>query len=170
MFGTLVGGTAVVIGATIGATIIFLVARTALGESLRSKAGPWMNKFEAGFQENEFSYLFILRLVPAFPFWLVNIAPALVGARLRNYVITTALGIIPGTFVYASVGAGAGAILDEGGELQLSGLLLKPEILTPIIGLILLALIPVIIKKIPQKRAARSRGSHGLRPIPPIPP
>ena len=147
MFGTVIGGTAVLFGATLGAAVIFTVAKTALGDSLRQKAGPWMNKFEAGFQENELSYLFILRLVPAFPFWLVNLAPALLGMKLRNFVIATFFGIIPGTFVYASVGAGAGAVLDAGDELKLSGLLLKPEILLPIVGLIVLAVIPVVVKR-----------------------
>ena len=79
MFGTVAGGTYVVIGATIGASIIFMVAKTSLGDSLRGKAGPWMEKFEKGFQENEFNYLLALRLVPAFPFWLVNLAPASLG-------------------------------------------------------------------------------------------
>jgi uncharacterized membrane protein YdjX (TVP38/TMEM64 family) len=148
LFGTWAGGSLVVIAATLGAVAIFTIARTALGEGLAAKAGPWLAKFEAGFKENAFSYLFILRLVPAFPFWLVNIAPALLNVKLRDYAIATALGIVPGTFVYASVGAGAGAVLDAGGDLKLSGLLLKPEILGPIAGLVALALIPILYKKL----------------------
>ena len=148
MFGTLIGGTAVLFGATLGAAIIFAVAKTALGDSLRRKAGPWMQKFEAGFQENELSYLFIVRLVPAFPFWLINLAPALLGMKLRNFVIATFFGIIPGTFVYASIGAGAGAVLDAGDELNLSWtLMLQPEILLPLVGLMVLGAIPVVIKR-----------------------
>jgi uncharacterized membrane protein YdjX (TVP38/TMEM64 family) len=152
MFGTVVGGISVVIGATIGATILFLAARTALGDALARRAGPFLEKLCAGFEENAFSYMMLLRLVPAFPFWLVNIAPALFKVPLRTFVLTTALGIVPGTFVYASIGAGAGAVLDAGGELDLSGVLLKPEVLGPIAGLILLALVPILLKRRKAKR------------------
>lgn len=148
LFGTLAGGLAVLIGATTGATIIFLIVKTSLGEALRAKAGPWMQKFQQGFKEGELSYLFILRLVPAFPFFIVNIVPSMLGVSLRNYIISTFFGIIPATLVYASIGAGAGAVLDAGQELQLSGLLLKPAVLGPIAGLILLSLLPIIIKRI----------------------
>ncbi|MEM1139258.1 MAG: TVP38/TMEM64 family protein [Pseudomonadota bacterium] len=152
MFGTVIGGIAVLFGATIGATLIFLAAKTALGESLREKAGPWLKKFESGFQENEFNYLLILRLVPAFPFWIVNLAPALLGMKLRNFVAATFIGIIPGTFVYAGVGNGAGKIIEAGGDLELSGLLLQPQVLGPIVGLVVLALIPIAIKAVRGKR------------------
>lgn len=89
MFGTWIGGTAVLFGATIGATIIFLAARNATGDALLAKAGPTLKKLEAGFRESELSYMFLLRLVPAFPFWLVNLAPAALGVKLRNYMIAT---------------------------------------------------------------------------------
>ncbi|WP_034388803.1 TVP38/TMEM64 family protein [Hellea balneolensis] len=154
LFGTFVGGSAITIGATIGAVGIFLAARYALGDSLTKKAGPYMQKFEAGLKENEISYLFILRLIPAFPFFIVNIVPALFDVKLRNYALTTFLGIIPGCFVYASVGAGAGAILDQGGELRLGGLMTQPKVLLPVLGLITLALLPVIYKKFFKKSAA----------------
>lgn len=154
LFGTLVGGSAITVGATIGAVGIFLAARYALGDALTKKAGPYMKKFEAGLKENEISYLFILRLIPAFPFFIVNIVPALFDVKLRNYALTTFFGIIPGCFVYASVGAGAGAILDKGGELKLTGLMTQPKVLLPILGLITLALMPVIYKKFFKKAAA----------------
>ncbi|MEM7728380.1 MAG: VTT domain-containing protein [Pseudomonadota bacterium] len=93
------------------------------------------------------SYLFILRLIPAFPFFIVNIVPALFDVRLRNYVISTALGIIPGSLVYASVGAGVGAIFDAGGDVQLSGLMLQPAVIGPILGLIALSSLPILYKK-----------------------
>ena len=154
LFGTVLGGSAIVIGATIGATGIFLAARYALGDSLSKKAGPYMQKFEEGLKKNELSYLFILRLIPAFPFFIVNIVPALFDVKLRNYVLSTCLGIIPGCFVYASVGAGAGAVLDQGGELQLGGLMTQPKILLPIAGLITLSLLPIIYKKFFKKESA----------------
>jgi len=148
MFGTLVGGSSIVVGATLGAVGIFLAARYAIGDALTKKAGPYMQKFEKGLKENEFSYLFILRLIPAFPFFIVNIVPALFDVKLRNYALTTFLGIIPGCFVYASVGAGIGAIFDQGGEVNLGGLMTQPKILLPILGLITLSLMPIIYKKI----------------------
>lgn len=153
LFGTVVGGSAITVGATIGAVGIFLAARYALGDSLTKKAGPYMQKFEAGLKENELSYLFILRLIPAFPFFIVNIVPALFDVKLRNYALTTFFGIIPGCFVYASVGAGAGAILDQGGELRLGGLMTQPKVLLPVLGLITLALLPIIYKKFFKKTA-----------------
>lgn len=154
MFGTLIGGSAIVVGATIGAVGIFLAARYAIGDALTKKAGPYMKKFEKGLKENEFSYLFILRLIPAFPFFIVNIVPALFDVKLRNYALTTFLGIIPGCFVYASVGAGIGAIFDQGGEVKLGGLMTQPKILLPILGFITLSLMPIIYKKIKKSPAA----------------
>jgi uncharacterized membrane protein YdjX (TVP38/TMEM64 family) len=153
LFGTAVGGAAVVAGATLGAVVIFLISRTSLGEPLAARAGPFLEKLRGGFQDGAFSYMLVLRLVPAFPFWLVNIAAGLLGVPLRTFVVTTFLGIIPGTFVYASVGAGVGVVLDAGGEVQLGGLLLKPEILGPIAALTLLSLLPVVLKRVRGSRA-----------------
>lgn len=151
LFGAFGGAAAAVLGATTGATLIFLAARYAVGDALTKKAGPYMQKFEAGLKENELSYMFILRLVPLFPFFIVNIVPALFNVKLRNYVIATLFGIIPGSLVYASIGDGIGAVFDAGDDVQLSGLMTQPRVLFPIIGLICLALIPVIYKK--MKRA-----------------
>ena len=154
LFGTLTGAAGIVVGATLGATAIFLAARYALGDALRARAGPYMAKFEDGLKENELSYLFILRLVPLFPFFIVNIVPALFGVRLRNYVLSTLLGIIPGSLVYASVGAGIGAVFDAGEDVQLSGLMLQPKVILPIVGLIALSLVPVLYKKLRAKGPA----------------
>jgi uncharacterized membrane protein YdjX (TVP38/TMEM64 family) len=106
LFGAFWGTALVVIAATAGATVVFLIARYVLGDVMRRKAGPFLQRMEAGFQENALSYLLVLRLVPAFPFWAVNLAPALLGVRLPVYVLATAVGIVPGTFVFASFGAG----------------------------------------------------------------
>ena len=140
-----------VIAATLGATGIFLIARSAFGESLRKAAGGYVDKFEQGFKEGEFSYLLTLRLIPAFPFWVVNIVPALLNANLGKYVAATFLGIIPGSFVYTSIGNGAGAAFDAGQDVQLTGVMTKPEILLPILGLIVLSLIPVIYRRVAKK-------------------
>ena len=111
LFGWLVGGLATIVGATIGATIIFSIARTACGESLVRRAGPRAMKIAEGIRAHAFSYLLFIRLVPLFPFWLVNLAPALVGVRLGTFLAATAIGIIPGTFAFAMVGAGLDSVI-----------------------------------------------------------
>lgn len=155
MFGPYLGTVYVVIGATIGAIGVFLAAKYALGDVLRAKAGPAIKRMEAGFRENELSYLLILRLVPLFPFWLVNLVPAFLGVSLRTYAIGTLLGIIPGAFVYSLVGDGAGAVLDAGGDLNL-GIIFAPRFLAPIIGLAVLACIPIVYKKFKGRKEAPS--------------
>jgi len=147
LFGWLLGGIWAVIGATIGATLLFLAARTALGEPLRARAGPWLKKLEAGFAKDAFSYMLVLRLVPVIPFFIVNLVPAFLGVKLSIFVITTFLGIIPGAMVYASIGNGLGSVLDAGGRPDL-GLFTKPEILLPLVGLALLAMVPVAYKRL----------------------
>lgn len=151
LFGTVFGGLYTVIGATAGATIIFFAAKTALGDMLRAKASGAILKMEEGFRENAFSYMMVLRLVPAFPFFLVNLAPAFLGVKLRTYVMATFLGIIPGTFVFASVGNGLGALFEKGQDPDL-GIIFAPEILLPIIGLALLSLLPVAYKRFTNKK------------------
>ncbi len=152
LFSTVPATFCVVIGATIGATAVFLAARTALGDFLRAKAGPGLRRMEEGFRENALNYLLVLRLIPLFPFWLVNLVPAFLGVSLRVYVIGTFIGIIPGTFVYASLGNGLGAILDAGGSPDLR-IIFTPEILIPIVGMAILAVLPVVYKKIKARRA-----------------
>src|SRR5260370_9098079 len=98
LFGTWVGGLCAVIGATLGGTAIFLAARAGLG-ALAQRAGRLVGKLEAGFRADAFNYLLVLRLVPIFPFWLINLVPALVGVRLPTYMLATLLCIVPGTFV-----------------------------------------------------------------------
>jgi uncharacterized membrane protein YdjX (TVP38/TMEM64 family) len=155
LFGTFVGAAYTVTGATLGAVAVFLAARTALGNTLREKAGGAVKRMQDGFNENALSYLLVLRLVPIFPFWLVNLVPALVGVPLRTYVIGTVVGIVPGTVVYSSVGNGVGAILAQGGTPNLS-IIFAPEIIGPIVGLALLSLLPVAYKKWKGRAAASS--------------
>ena len=111
LFGTVWGTVYIVISATIGATVLFLIAKTALGDPLRARAGRWLHQLAAGFRDNALSYLLVLRLVPLFPFFVVNLVPAFLGVSLSTFVIGTGIGIIPGAFVYATVGAGLGNIL-----------------------------------------------------------
>ena len=147
LFSFLIRTIYVVAAATLGATGIFLAARSALGPSLRSRAGPWLRGMEEGFNENALSYLLVLRLVPLFPFFVVNLVPAFLGVGLRTFVIGTFIGIIPGTFVFTSVGAGLGSIFDSGDSFSPSAAL-TPEAIAALIGLAVLSLVPVLYKRI----------------------
>ncbi len=153
LFGIWEGTAAVVVGATLGATALFLAARFVLGDVLRAKAGPWLAKMEAGFNEDALSYLLVLRLIPAFPFFIVNLVPAFLGVSLRTFVIATFVGIIPGTFVFASIGAGLGSIFNSMQEFSLKGAL-TPQVITALVGLAVLSLVPVVYKKVKARRAA----------------
>ncbi len=134
-----------VIAATLGATALFLIARTAIGEAVRQRAGPFMQRMEAGFRRNAMSYLLFLRLIPAFPFFAVNLVPAFLGVPLRTFFIGTLIGIIPGTFVYASFGAGIGRLLEAGSEISL-GDALSTEVILGLCALAALSLAPVALK------------------------
>ena len=146
LFGTVWGTVCIVVSATLGATVLFLIAKTAFGDALRARAGPWLQNMEAGFRDNALSYLLVLRLVPLFPFFMVNLVPALLGIPLSTYVLGTFVGIIPGALVYATVGAGLGSIFDAGGEFSATGIL-TPQVLLSLIGLAVLAMLPVVYKK-----------------------
>jgi len=150
LFGAITGTIVVVIAATIGASLLFMATRSALGDFLRAKAGPWLVKLQDGFTENAFNYLLVLRLVPLFPFFIVNIVPAFLGMSLRTYVVGTLIGIIPGTAVFATFGAGIGSILDQGDDVSLAGVL-TPQMIAGLVGLAGLALTPVIYKRIRRK-------------------
>jgi uncharacterized membrane protein YdjX (TVP38/TMEM64 family) len=170
LFGWLVGALAAVAAATAGATIVFLIARTAVGDSLSRNAGPWLAKLSDGFQKDALSYMLFLRLVPAFPFWFVNLAPALLGVPLGTFVIGTVLGILPATFAFASAGAGldsviiaaksehAACVAVKGGEacrLTIhAGSFLTKELILALVLLGLVALIPIVLKKWRRRHAA----------------
>ena len=153
LFGLWPGVPAIVVSATLGATVIFLASKTALGDLLQKRTGGFVKRMEAGFREDELSYMFLLRIVPVFPFWGVNIAAGLLGVKLKNFFIGTLFGIIPGSFVYASIGNAAGAAFDAGEDVSLTGILTQPATLLPIIGLAALAALPIILKRF-NKRAA----------------
>lgn len=151
LFGLWPGVPAIVFAATLGAAVIFLASKTALGDILQKRASGFVKGMEAGFRENELSYMFLLRLVPVFPFWGVNIAAGLLGVKLRNFLIGTFFGIIPGSFVYASIGNAAGAAFDAGEDVSLTGILTQPSTLLPILGLAALALLPIILKRFTKR-------------------
>lgn len=151
MFGAALGTAYTVVGATTGATAIFLVARTALGDALRSRAGPWLTRLEAGFRDNALSYLLVLRLIPLFPFWLINLVPAVLGVPLGIFVLGTAAGIVPGTFVFCLAGAGLGSVFDSGEAFSV-GAVLTPTMIAALAGLAILALVPVVYKRVKARR------------------
>ncbi len=151
LFGTVAAACYGVVGGTLGAVCVFLAARTAFGDVLRAKAGPALKRMEAGFRDSELCYLLFLRLIPLFPFWLVNLVPAFLGVSLRAYFFATLVGVVPGALVFASLGNGLGAILDAGGEPDL-GIVFRPEVLLPLLALAALALLPVVYKKLKARR------------------
>ncbi|WP_240540088.1 TVP38/TMEM64 family protein [Salinarimonas soli] len=146
LFGTATGAALAVVGATIGATILFLVARTAFGDALRARVGGAAGRMAEGFRRDALSYLLVLRIVPLFPFFVVNLACAFLGVPLRAYVIGTALGIVPGSVVYASVGAGLGSVFDRGESFSAKGVL-TPEVIGALLGLAALALVPLVYRR-----------------------
>lgn len=172
LFGWFFGGIITVIAATLGAVAIFLVARTALGDALARRAGPWMEKLSGGFREDAFNYMLFLRLVPVFPFWLVNIAPAVAGVGLGTYALTTLIGIVPGTFAFSALGSGLDSIITEqqsvfqacvsdkgAGNCEFTldiGALLTPQLLAAFAALGVVALIPVVVKKLRRRGKAAS--------------
>jgi len=153
-FGALAGGMYAVLGATLGATALFLIAKTSVGDYLLSKAGDMAKKMQQGFADDALSYMFVLRLVPLFPFFIVNLAPAFLGVPLRTYVIATFFGIMPATFVYALAGSGLGSVLDQGEAVSFTGVL-TPEVLAALLGLALLAVIPVVYKRVANKGSVK---------------
>jgi len=172
LFGWVWGGAASIVAATIGAAIVFLIARSALSDVVAARAGPWLSRFRQGFQEDAFSYLLFLRLVPIFPFWLVNLAPGLLGVSFATYVAATILGIIPGTFAYSLAGNGLDSVIEAqqiayqsclakmgpGGQESCPyaldpGALLTPELIAGLVALGLVALVPVAVKWF-RRRAA----------------
>jgi len=173
LFGWLVGGFATVLAATIGAGIIFLVAKTSFGEPLAARAGPWLEKLRSGFQEDALNYLLFLRLVPLFPFWLVNLAPALLGVSLPVYLVGTFFGIIPGTFAFSFAGVGLDSVIEAQHAAFLAcqaanpataqtaceftldaGALVTKELLIAFAALGGVALIPVVLKKFKKNSPA----------------
>jgi len=154
LFGSVWSTVLVIISATLGATILFSIAKTTLGDVFRAKVRVWLPRLEAGFREHALSYLLVLRLVPIFPFFIINLVPAFLGVPLSTFILGTFIGVIPGTFVYATVGAGLGSVFDAGGTFSLRGVL-TPQIVTALVGLAVLAMIPVVYKKLAAQRGER---------------
>lgn len=154
LFGTALGAVFNVTGATIGAIVIFQAARMGLGERLKARmdaSDGMVRKIKQGIDDNQWSMLFFIRLVPAVPFFVANLLPAFLGVPLYRFAVSTFFGIIPGAVVFTSVGAGLGAVF-AAGETPNLGLIFEPHILLPILGLCALSVLPIIIKAVTGKK------------------
>jgi uncharacterized membrane protein YdjX (TVP38/TMEM64 family) len=162
LFGAVLGGIAAVVGASIGAILIFSIARSAFGEQLARRVGPTTERIAEGFRQDAFSYVLFLRLVPVFPFWLVNLVSAAAGVRLAPFAAATVLGIMPATFVFASVGSGFDSIIVAqqvshraciaagGGDCPLvfhPADVFTPQLIAALAALGVLALVPVLVRR-----------------------
>jgi uncharacterized membrane protein YdjX (TVP38/TMEM64 family) len=150
LFGVFPGALFNVVAATAGATVIFLAARSGLGDRLAARmdaSDGLVRRIKAGIDDNQWSMLFLIRLVPAVPFFVANLVPALVGVPLMRYVVSTFFGIIPGAVVYTSVGAGLGEVFARGETPDL-GVIFEPPILLPLLGLCALAALPIVLKAV----------------------
>lgn len=169
LFGGLGGGLAALAGATIGATAVFLIAKTAFAEYVMRRAGPTARRLADGFRDDAFSYLLFLRLVPVFPFFLVNLVPAAAGVRLGTFVAATAIGIIPATFAFAFTGAGLDSVIAAQFDAYKACLAagrgacrldfdlktaITPELILAFAALGVLALVPVVARRLRARRAA----------------
>jgi uncharacterized membrane protein YdjX (TVP38/TMEM64 family) len=146
LFGTVLGGTLTVTGATIGASILLIVVRSAFAQTLMRHRDRIPEQVRTRLERDGFSYLLALRLVPLFPFWMVNLAAAVAGIRLAVFAPATFLGVAPASFVMSSIGSGIGSILAEGRTPDVS-VLFSPRILLPLLGLALLSLLPVLLRR-----------------------
>ncbi len=165
-FGGLIGGAATVFSATAGASAIFLIARSSFGDFLARKAGKFVSRLVDGFNRDAFFYLLSLRLTPIFPFWVINIVPALLNMRLVPYALATFLGIIPGTFAYAFIGAGLDSII-AAQEMANPGCaasgvcmidaksLVTPQILIAMAALAVISILPVIVKRLKARKTGQ---------------
>jgi len=156
LFATFPGALFNMTAATIGALCIFTAARVGFGDRLAAKmesSEGLVKIIKDGIDENQWSVLFLIRLVPAVPFFIANLVPAMVDVPYRRFIISTFFGIIPGSVVYTSVGAGLGEVFARG-ETPNLGIIFEPHILLPILGLCALAVLPIILKAV--------RGKEGL--------
>lgn len=154
LFGLFPGVIFNVIGAGTGAMLVFLAARSGFGSSVSARiatAGGIAARLQTGLRENEWSVLFLMRIVPAVPFVLANLLPAFVGTSLFRFAVSTFLGIIPGALVFTSVGSGLGEVFARGETPEL-GLLFTPAVLGPLLGLAALAALPMVLRVLKRAR------------------
>ena len=157
MFGLVGGSIATVIGATLGASMLFFAAKTSVGDSLRKIAGSYAEKARNEFHKSPLSYMFTMRLVPAMPFPVANIVPALLNARYRDYALTTAIGIIPGVVAYTWIGAGAADVFAKGDDLNIASF--ASSLIPAFAALATVSFLPILYKKFFAKKPAKLEGT-----------
>lgn len=173
MFGPLVGGTAALVAATAGGTLIFLATRSAFGSVMARRAGSLAARLSDEFRRDAFHYLLFLRLAPAFPFYLVNLVPALCEVRLTTFVIASILGMAPATFAFAFIGAGLDHVIErhasalaackerQEGPCDIAfdaGALVSPQVIAGLVALAVLALVPIVVRRLRARRNAADAG------------
>lgn len=161
LFGWMVAGFTVVVSATVGATLLFLAARTSFGSGLRKLAGPRVARLAEAFERNAFSTMVILRLAPVIPYFIMNIAPALFRVRVSSYVAASLIGIAPGTFAYAYLGSGIDSVLvsaERAGRTVSVADLVTPQITFAFFALAVVAAIPLVLRWLFSRRLDRARG------------
>ncbi|MBF9047873.1 TVP38/TMEM64 family protein [Rhodobacterales bacterium LSUCC0031] len=154
LFATFPGTIFNVLAATLGASAIFLAARSSIGGGIAARlegSEGLVKRIKVGIDDNQWSMLFLIRLVPAVPFVIANLVPAFLDVPLHRYVISTFFGIMPGALVYTSIGAGLSEVFARGAAPDL-GLLFSPAILLPLLGLCALAVLPVLLKALHGER------------------
>lgn len=151
LFGMFPGTLYNVVGATIGAMGIFLAARAGFGAAMAARMTSGAPaRVKAALQQNQWSALLIMRLVPVLPFFVANLIPAFVGIRLVPFALTTFVGILPAALVFTSIGAGLGEVFARGETPDL-GVVFTPPVLLPLLGLAALAALPVLLKSLHGK-------------------
>ena len=153
LFGTWIGGAAAALSCTLGAAVIFLICRTAMGDVLRRRAGPTVARIADDVRRDAFSYIIALRLIPVMPFWLANLALGFIDVPLRVFVTASLIGIAPVSLIYAGLGASLNVVFAHGQRPDLH-LALRPAVFLPLMGLALLALAPIVVRRLRE----RSRG------------
>ena len=154
LYGVLIGAVFSVTAATIGACVLFFAARTAFHDFLKLRVGSALGKMREGFQKNSFSYLLFLRLVPVFPFFLVNLVPAFLHVRFRTYFFASFIGMLPGAIAFSLIGAGLDKVFERKGTINISSLMTS-ELLFGLIGLGTLSLSPAFYKWIRKMNAGK---------------
>ena len=154
LFGVWLGAALVLVSASAGALIVFLLARSAIGEPLRRKAGPLYEKVATNMRENAVGYLLFMRLVPLFPFFLVNLVAALFDMTARNFILATFIGMAPATIIYVNFGSQIGTVASARD-------LLSASVLIALTGPGLLVLAPTIYRQWTKRKTNSTAVSEG---------
>lgn len=160
LFGPWVGGIAAAVGCSTGAVIVFLVSRLAVGDAVEARSGPRVRALAEEIKTDAFFYILTLRLIPVTPFWLTNVAAALIAIPVSTFGSATFIGILPPALIYAGIGSGLGAVFDAGQALSLHALI-TPRMLLPLAGLAVLSVLPIIYQRWRGRRGQGAQRGKG---------